>query len=133
MQQYDKMAIVHDARQPFIEVELVEAIKSYNCVTYRQLAGHINHWCEHSCIMNWLHSHETYSLYAKNIKPGLTPENQLKQVAFSRRVQQRWGLEPATKIYDWEVIFQRQCCEERQRCTLSRGLCSDRHRCWNRH
>ncbi len=32
-------------------------------------------------------STETYSLYAKNIKPGLTPENQLKQVAFSRRVQ----------------------------------------------
>ncbi len=99
MQQYDKMATVHDARQPIIEEELVEAIKSYNCVTYRQLAGHINHWCEHSCIMNcWLHSHVTYSLYAKNIKPGLTPENQLKQVAFSRRAQQRWGLQPATKI-----------------------------------
>jgi hypothetical protein len=98
MSQYDKMATVHDARQPFIQDELVEAIKSYNCVTYRQLAGHINHWCEHSCIMNWLHSHESYSLYAKNIKPGLTPENQPKQVAFSRRVQQRWGLEPGTKI-----------------------------------
>jgi hypothetical protein len=98
MQQYEKMATVHDERQPFIEEELVEAIKSYNCVTYRQLAGHINNWCQHSCIMNWLNSHETYSLYAKNIKPGLTPDNQLKQVAFSRRVQQRWGLEPGTKI-----------------------------------
>ncbi len=92
------MATVHDARQSFIQDELVEAIKSYNCVTYRQLAGHINYWCEHSCIMNWLHSHESYSLYPKNIKPGLTPENQQKQVAFSRRVQQRWGLEPGTKI-----------------------------------
>ncbi len=62
MQQYEKMVTMHDARQPFIEEELVEAIKSYNCVTYRQLAGHINNWCQHSCIMNWLHSHETYSL-----------------------------------------------------------------------
>ena len=95
MQQYEKMATIHDARQPFILEELVEAIKSYNCVTYRQL---VNNWCQHSCIMNWLRSHETYSLYAKNIKPGLTPENQLKQVAFSRRMQQRWGLEPGTKI-----------------------------------
>ncbi len=76
----------------------MKAIKAYNCVTYRQLAGQINNWCQHTSIMNWLHSHETYSLYAKNIKPGLTPENQLKQVAFSRRVQQRWGLEPGTKF-----------------------------------
>jgi hypothetical protein len=43
-------------------------------------------------------SHDTYSLYAINIKPGLTAENQLKQVIFSRRVQDRWGLEETTKI-----------------------------------
>ncbi len=92
------MAKEHDERQPFIQEELIQAIKNYNCVTYRQLAGHINNWCQHTCIMNWLHSHETYSLYAKNIKPRLSPENQLKQVAFSRRVLQRWGLEPGTKI-----------------------------------
>jgi hypothetical protein len=48
--------------------------------------------------MTWLKSHPTYSLYAKNIKPGLSPENQLKQVAFSRRVMQRWGLPEQTKI-----------------------------------
>ncbi len=30
MQQYEKMATVPDARQPIIEDELVEAIKSYN-------------------------------------------------------------------------------------------------------
>ncbi len=58
----------------------------------------INHWCEYSCIMNWLKGHPTYSLYAKNIQPGLSAENQLKQVAFSRRVMQRWGLLEKTKI-----------------------------------
>ena len=92
------MAREHDNRQPFIENELIDAIKSYSCVTYRQLSGHINHWCRHGCIAAWLHSHPTYSLYAKNIKPGLTPENQMKQVAFSRRVMQRWGLAANTKI-----------------------------------
>ena len=92
LSRYARMEKLHDARQPFIEEELIGAIKNYNCVSYRQLALHINDWCQHTCIAKWLHSHDTYSLYAKNIKPGLTPENQLKQVLFSRRVQDRWGL-----------------------------------------
>ncbi len=98
MHEYDRIAKEHDARQPFIEAELIEAIKQYSCVTYRQLSGHINHWCQHCCIEAWLKSHVTYSLYAKNIKPGLSAENQLKQVAFSRRLHQRWGLAPGRKI-----------------------------------
>jgi hypothetical protein len=42
MQEYERMAKEHDGRQPFIQDELVEAIKAYSCVTYRQFAGHIN-------------------------------------------------------------------------------------------
>jgi hypothetical protein len=98
MEEYERMARQHNNRQPFIENELIEAITMYNCVSYRQLAVHINNWCQHTCIADWLHAHPTYSLYAKNIKPGLTPENQIKQVAFSRRVMNRWGLEDNTKI-----------------------------------
>jgi hypothetical protein len=75
MGEYDRMAKQHDARQPFIEGELIEAIKQYSCITYQQLSEHINHWCQHCCIEAWLNSHDTYSLYAKNIKPGLSPEN----------------------------------------------------------
>ena len=87
------------SRQPFIESELIEAIKLYNCVTYRALARHINNWCQHTCIASWwLQAHDTYRLYAKNIKPGLTAENQIKQVAFSRHVMDRWGLGPNRKI-----------------------------------
>ena len=98
MTEYERMARQHINRQPFIENELIDAILNYNCVSYRQLAVHINNWCQHTCIADWLQSHPTYSLYAKNIKPGLTPENQIKQVAFSRRVMSRWGLEDGTKI-----------------------------------
>jgi hypothetical protein len=43
MHEYERMATQHDARQPFIEEELIAAIKQYSCVTYRQLSGHINH------------------------------------------------------------------------------------------
>jgi hypothetical protein len=96
--EYDRQERQHDARHPFIQDELIQGIISYNCVSYRQLALHINNWCQHTCIAAWLHSHETYSLYAKNIKPGLTPENQLKQVCFSRRVHDRWGLAEGSKI-----------------------------------
>jgi hypothetical protein len=67
MKEYERMAKEHDEKQTFIKEQLIEAIKAYNCMTYRQLAGHINNWCQHTCIMNWLHSHETYSLYAKTV------------------------------------------------------------------
>jgi hypothetical protein len=45
---YARMERQHDNRQPFIKDELVEAIKAYNCVSYRQLAVHINNWCQHT-------------------------------------------------------------------------------------
>jgi hypothetical protein len=49
-------------------------------------------------IERWLKSHESYASYAKNIKPGLTEGNKVKQVNFSQRVHNRWGLPPHTKI-----------------------------------
>ncbi len=91
-----RMAREHDARQPFIQEELVEALKNNVCTSYRQLAKHINSWCAQSTIETWLKSHPSYHLYAKNIKPGLTEDkNRAKQVAFafSRRVHNLWGLD----------------------------------------
>ena len=32
MNEYERMAREHDNRQPFIQDELVEGIKSYNCI-----------------------------------------------------------------------------------------------------
>jgi hypothetical protein len=48
MHEYERIANEHDARQPFIEEELIQAIqaiKQYSDITYRQLSGHINNWC----------------------------------------------------------------------------------------
>jgi hypothetical protein len=86
------MAREHDARQPFIQEELVEALKNNVCTSNRQLAKHINGSCATATIETWLKSHPTYHLYAKNIKPGLTEDNRAKQVAFSRRVHNLWEL-----------------------------------------
>jgi hypothetical protein len=47
MNEYKRMAREHESRQPFIEEELIEAINAYICVAYRQLAGHINNWCQY--------------------------------------------------------------------------------------
>ena len=87
------MAREHDGRQPFIQEELLDALKHNVCTSYRQLAKHINGWCTSATIETWLKSHPTYHLYAKNIKPGLTEDNRAKQVAFSRRVHNLWGLD----------------------------------------
>ncbi len=38
MKEYERMAKEHDEKQPFIKEQLIEAIKAYNCVTYRQLS-----------------------------------------------------------------------------------------------
>ena len=90
---YQRMAREHDARQVFIQEELLDALKHNVCTSYRQLAKHINGWCASATIETWLKTHPTYHLYAKNIKPGLTEDNRAKQVAFSRRVHNLWGLD----------------------------------------
>ncbi len=76
---YERMAREHDARQPFIEEELLDALKSNVCTSYRQLSKHINGWCAAATVETWLKSHPGFHLYAKNIKPGLTEENRAKQ------------------------------------------------------
>ena len=70
---------------------------SYNN-TYRTLSKHVSGWCSYQTIERWSKSHESYASYAKNIKPGLTEGNRVKQVNFSQRVHNRWGLPPHTKI-----------------------------------
>ncbi len=37
---YQRMAREHDARQPFIQEELVEALKNNVCTSHRQLSKH---------------------------------------------------------------------------------------------
>ncbi len=95
---YERLTKEHDARQPFIKDDIMDALKlANNCLSYRALAKHINNWRSPYTIETWLRAHPTYNRYAKNIKPGLTPQNREKQAAFSKHVRNRWGL-PESKI-----------------------------------
>jgi hypothetical protein len=58
----------------------------------------VNGWCSYKTIERWLKSHESYASYSKNVKPGLTEANRVKQVSFAKRVHDRWGLPLHTKI-----------------------------------
>jgi hypothetical protein len=95
---YERLAKEHDAQQPYIKDDIMDALKMVNnCRSYRLLSNRINNWCAPYTIETWLRSHPSYNVYAKNIKPGLTPQNQEKQVVFSKHVRNRWGL-PRGKI-----------------------------------
>jgi hypothetical protein len=90
--EYHCLARKHLARQPSIEEDLLEALRANVCTSYRNLSRYINGWCTGSNIEHWLKLHEDYHMYSKNIKPGLTPENKIKQVLFAQHVHNLWGL-----------------------------------------
>ena len=69
------------------------------CRSYRQLSQCVDGWFSPRTIERWLNSHPTFEVYKKNIKPGLTEMNKVKQVNFSVRVvDHRWYLSATIKI-----------------------------------
>ena len=96
MSYWERMAREHDARQPFIEEEIIAILQACPVTSYRDVATRINGWCSGmfdsyyflnlhfpsyfiiptaASIERWLKTHPSYCIYAKNIKPGLSPEN----------------------------------------------------------
>jgi hypothetical protein len=71
---------------PFTEQYIIASIKATGL------------WCGKSTIVNWLKSKPDFCLYTKRIRPGLTGQNRLKQIAFSHHVHNRWGLAPDQRI-----------------------------------
>ena len=95
---YKKASREKMALHGFIEEAIVNTLND-NCEqSFRALAKHVSGWCSYHTIERWLKKHESYASYAKNIKPGLTEGNRVKQVNFAKRVHNRWGLAPHTKI-----------------------------------
>ena len=100
MSYYSRLAREHDERQPFIQQEILDAlIEGHSCHSYRALSKHINDWCSPWAIETWLKTHPTYQIYSKNIKPGLSEPNKVKQVTFARHVRNRWGLPPGKILW----------------------------------
>jgi hypothetical protein len=100
MSYYARLAREHDERQPYIKQDILDAlILGHSCHSYRALSKLMNNWCSPCCIQKWLTSHPTYYIYAKNIKPGLSEPNKIKQVLFSKHVRNRWGLPPGKFLW----------------------------------
>jgi hypothetical protein len=78
---------VHGSHQLSIEDDILNALRANVCTSYHALSRYINGCCQVSTIEHWLKQHEDYHIYNKNIKPGLTPENKMKQVLFSTHVR----------------------------------------------
>jgi hypothetical protein len=63
--------------------QVLQKKKGGNCMwSFRSLANATDNWCSHVTIMNWLQRQPTYATYTKNVRPGLTEANRMKQVAF---------------------------------------------------
>ena len=62
----------HLERQPGIKSDLLDQLLANSCTSFEGLAASINHWCGKTAIRKWLESHDTYYIYRKEIKPGLT-------------------------------------------------------------
>ena len=97
-ERFEFLAREHDARQPFIKEQLVEALESQVTMSFYGLAQHINWWCSPKSIERWLKRFPGYAMYSKNIKPGLSERNREKQVIFAKHVRNRWNLPPDSLI-----------------------------------
>jgi hypothetical protein len=66
----------------------------------------MNQWCSISTIERFFKSQSDFQYYSQNVRPLLSEGNRLKQVAFSKHVQNRWGLGAGHKIL-WTMRYAR--------------------------
>ena len=62
----------HLVKQPEIRGALVTQLLANSCTSFEGLAAAINNWCSPATIKKWFHSFDTFGIYRKEIKPGLT-------------------------------------------------------------
>ena len=95
---YDKRARDQNERQQGAKGDLVELLSRNGRRSYSSLGKALNNWCSTSTVERFLKSHLDYKTYSQNVRPLLSEGNRIKQVAFSKHVQDRWGLGPGKKI-----------------------------------
>jgi hypothetical protein len=62
VEQYERLARQHLARQPSIQDDILEAPRANVCTSYRAFSRYINGWCQASTIEHWFKLHETRGL-----------------------------------------------------------------------
>jgi hypothetical protein len=95
---YDKKSRDHNERHKGAKGDLIELLNRNGRRSYTSLGKALNNWCSAHTIERFLKSNPDYLTYSQNVRPLLPEGNRLKQVAFSKHVQNRWGLAPGIKI-----------------------------------
>jgi hypothetical protein len=95
---YEKRSRDHLERHKGAKTDLVEILNRNGRRSYTSLGKAMNNWCSAKTIERFLKSHPDYLTYSQNVRPLLSEGNRLKQVAFSKHVQDRWGLGKGKKI-----------------------------------
>ncbi len=103
---YDKKSRDHAARHQGAKEEVVALLKLNGRRSFSALGKAMNQWCSISTIERFFKSQPDFQYYSQNVRPLLSEGNRLKQVAFSKHVQNRWGLGPGLKIL-WTMRYAR--------------------------
>ncbi len=100
---YDKRSD-HNERHKGAKADLIELLNRNGRRSYTSLGKALNNWCSASTVERFLKSNPDYITYSQNVRPLLSEGNRLKQVAFSKHVQNRWGLPEGCKIL-WTMRY----------------------------
>jgi hypothetical protein len=95
---YEKRNRDHNERHNGAKNDLIELLNRNGRKSYTSLGKALNNWCSASTIERFFKSNPDYLTYSQNVRPLLSEGNRLKQVAFSKHVQDRWGLGAGKKI-----------------------------------
>ncbi len=95
---YDKRSIDHNERHKGAKLDLVELLNRNGRRSYTSIGKALNNWCSASTIERFFKSQPDYLTYSQNVRPLLSEGNRMKQVEFSKHVQNRWGLGAGIKI-----------------------------------
>ena len=101
---YEKRSHYHNERHKGAKGDLIELLNRNGRRSYSSLGKALNNWCSASTIERFLKSNPDYLTYSQNVRPLLSVGNRLKQVAFSKHVQNRWGLGEGCKIL-WTMRY----------------------------
>jgi len=101
---YEKRSRDHNERHKGAKGDLIDLLNRNGRRSYSSLGKALNNWCSASTVERFLKSNPDYLSYSQNVRPLLSEGNRQKQVAFSKHVQNRWGLGAGIKIL-WTMRY----------------------------
>ena len=75
---WEKKAKDHDQQQPNVRGIIIDQLLCNRCTSFEGLAAATSHWCDDATVERWMKSFDSYGMYRKEIKPGLTPQNRVR-------------------------------------------------------